>query len=391
MSTSFWLDESKPQNSKKNYDVVIIGGGISGFSAAFWLQKEDPSLKIAIVEKNRMGFGASGRNAGFVTCGSVEHLSRMIHKHGEDEALEIWRFSEANLKLLQEHIVQDRAEEIEFKHGGSFSLAATESEFNELQKTSQIMKAKGIGVEVLSGEETSVRLGTSNFVGGVKYLDDASTNPIGLLKLMREKVKCDLFESTEVYDIEETSDGLRQVLTDRGTFNATFVVAAMNGYLPSLKSYFADKVYPTRGQILVTEPVPRFMEGPCYANFYLDYFRQLDSGHLLIGGFRQLEKETEVGYSDHITDTIQGALYQFTQTHLPKFKDCKVLYRWGGIMGFSKDGQPQVGSLADDPQFYFMGAYTGHGMGLAFNTGKSLADLVFGRDVPRWLSARRFQ
>ena len=99
MSTSFWLDRTD-KNSKKNFDVIIVGAGISGLSTAYWLEQEDPSLKIAILEKNRLGYGASGRNAGFVTCGSVEHFNRMIGKHGKDQAVDIWRFSETNLKLI---------------------------------------------------------------------------------------------------------------------------------------------------------------------------------------------------------------------------------------------------------------------------------------------------
>jgi hypothetical protein len=169
------------------------------------------------------------------------------------------------------------------------------------------------------------------------------------------------------------------------------IIYCLNGYSPALHPYFADKIYPTRAQILMMEKAPAFMDGPCYANFYLDYFRQMPNGALLIGGFRQLEKATEVGYSDHITDVIQNALHDFVKTHLPALKDKKVTHRWSGVMGFSRDGQPMIGALPEDNQVYFAGGYTGHGIGLAFHTGKCLVDMIFGRDVPKWLSARRFQ
>src|SRR4051812_21639011 len=128
MSTSFWLDRS-PKANPKNYDVVIVGAGISGLSTAFWLEKEDPGLKIAIVERGRLAFGASGRNAGFITCGSVEHFNRLIAKHGLEEATDIWKFSEKNLQLLQEHVIQSEAESMQFEKKGCFSLAAVEPEF----------------------------------------------------------------------------------------------------------------------------------------------------------------------------------------------------------------------------------------------------------------------
>ena len=132
------------------------------------------------------------------------------------------------------------------------------------------------------------------------------------------------------------------------------------------------------------------MEAPCYAHFVLDYFRQLPTGHLLIGGFRQLEKETQVGYSDHTSEKIQTALADFINKHLPKFKDLKIVNRWGGIMGFSSDGQVFVGSLPGNSRVFFLGGFTAHGIGLAFHTGKSLVDLIYGREIPEFISARRF-
>lgn len=389
MSVSYWLDRTNEAN-RKNFDVVIVGAGITGISTAYWLSKEDPTLKIAIIEKGRLGFGASGRNAGFVTCGSVEHFNRMINKHGLEEAVEIWRFSETNLNLLMEHIIQGDEAAIDFKKGGAYSLAAQENEFNELKKVADVMGSLKIPVEIYNAREVETRVGATNFVGGIKYVDDAYTNPIKLLNKMMQKTNATLLEMTEANEVISTNEGTRIVKTDNGDIECSMVIYALNGYAPIMNKFFNDKIYPTRAQILMMEKVPHFMEGPCYANFYLDYFRQMPTGELLIGGFRQLEKATEVGYSDHVSDVIQNALHEFVMTHLPQFKGKKVSHRWSGVMGFSSDGQPLVGSLPEDSQVFFAGGYTGHGIGLAFNTAKTLVDLIYGRDIPKWLSARRF-
>lgn len=389
MSTSFWLDRTL-KSEKQVYDVVILGAGITGLSTAYWLEKEDPSLKVAIIEKNRVAFGASGRNAGFVTCGSVEHFSRMINKHGLDQALEIWRFSETNLRLLQEEIVQGDAKKMEFENDGAFSLAAQENEYEELKKTSEIMSRFKIPTEILTQQDVSKRLGATGFVGGIKYLGDSSTNPVKLLEAMRAKIRAPIFEGVEAFKIDSLPDGTKLLKTDSGDFESSMVVLALNGYSAIMHPYFKDKIYPTRAQCLMTEPVPRFMEGPCYANFYLDYFRQIPTGELLIGGFRQIDKANEVGYSDETTEIIQNSLHHFVQTYLPKLSNAKVTHRWSGLMGFAKDGEPLVGSIPDDPAIFFAGGYTGHGIGLAFNTAKTLVDLIFGREIPKWISARRF-
>jgi glycine/D-amino acid oxidase-like deaminating enzyme len=389
MSVSYWLDKSK--NSKQTCDIAVVGGGIAGFSVAYWLKKEDPSLKVVILEKNTVGSGATGRNAGFITCGSVEHFSRLCERWGEKAALEMWHYSEKNLDLLREHIIQDDTT-LEFDANGTFSLASTDAEFKELVHTSELMKRLDVAVEVLDERNIKKRLGVEQFVGGIKYLKDASINPTALLTKMQSKVQAmgvEIHENCEVYDIVSEPTGTTVLKTAKFEFEASVAVLALNGYSSSLKKYFADKIYPTRGQIMVTEPVAPFMEGPCYANFVLDYFRQLADGRVLIGGFRQLEKTTEVGFSDHTTDVIQSALYEFLQKHIPVLSDRKVTHRWAGVMGFSFDGQPLVGSLPDQPQVYFVGGFTGHGLGLAFHSSKVLVDLMYDRSIPSFVSAKR--
>lgn len=388
MSTSYWLDRSRA-NSPKAFDAIIVGAGISGWSTAYWLLQEDPSLKVALIEKSRVAFGASGRNAGFITGGSVEHFNRMITKHGLEQATEIWRFAQENLRLLKERVIKDNGAKIQFEQNGAFSLAAQENEFEELKKVSEIMNGLNIRTEILNESQIKSRVGASHFKGGIRYLDDASVDPVQLVYLLKSCSKVELFESVEAYAIESSGDE-RILKTDAGDFRAPIILLNLNGYSSQLHPWFKDKIYPTRGQCLMMERVPRFMEGPCYANFYLDYFRQIPTGELLIGGFRQVEKETEVGISDHTTEPIQGALHEFVKKHLPQFEEARVTHRWSGVMGFSRDGEPMVGSIPDDPQVFFAGGYTAHGIGLSFHTTKCLVDLVFGRPVPRWLSARRF-
>lgn len=390
MSVSYWNDRSSP--TPLTADVVIIGGGIAGLSSAYWISREDPSMKVVVVEKHEIGAGATGRNAGFVTCGSVEHFNRLVEKHGKDEALEIWRFSEENMRLLKEHVIQDAAEELLFEHRGSFSLASTDTEFKELQNSAKLMESMNIKVETIDQAGIEKRLGAAGFVGGIKYVEDGSVHPIKMLHKLRTKLGSNVTvcEHHEVFGIDSSGDGKR-VRTNKGSIDCSLVVYATNGYSPLLNKFFDDKIFPTRGQILATAPVPRFMEGPCYANFVLDYFRQLPTGEMVIGGFRQLQKDVEKGYSDETSEVIQSALDKFLHDHIPSIRNAPITHRWSGIMGFSVDGQPMVGALPTDEQLFFVGGFTAHGLGLAFNSGKVLADGLFGREIPKFISARRLR
>ncbi len=385
MSYSFWQTK---RGSQKKYDVCIVGGGISGCSTAYWLKKEDPSLKIAVIEKGDLASGATGRNAGFVTSGSVEHFNRLVHLHGAQKAYEIWNYSEENLKLIKSEFSQD-LNTIGFRQNGTFSLASDQQEMEELEETASLMRSFNIPVEELYSEQIKARLQAINFVGGIKYLTDAEVNPVQLTELILTKANIDFYPFSEVDSFEESSSGV-QIKTQKNMFESELLVLATNAYLPLLSNYFDDKVFATKGQILVTEPTEMCMEAPCYAHFVLDYFRQLPTGHLLIGGFRQLEKETQVGYSDHTSEKIQLALADFIQNHLPKFSHLSIINRWAGIMGFSKDGQIFVGSLPGNSRVFFLGGFTAHGIGLAFHAGKSLVDVIYGRPVPDFISAKRF-
>ncbi len=394
MSVSLWQDRSKTRDLEvQNFDIVIIGGGIAGISTAYWLMKEDQGLKVALVEKGELACGATGRNAGFITCGSVEHFNRLVGTHGAEKALEIWKFSEENLKLLEDHIIKEKEQKLQFERKGSFSLASTYEEFSELKKSYDLMNELGINVEILDQDSIEKRLNTYGFVGGIKYLDDASVHPVLLLEEIlshfKESDSFSLFENSEVFRIEQIKE-LKRVHTKSGKIDAPVVIMATNGYSTQLHPYFSDKIYPTRGQILATGPLPNILEGPCYANFVLDYFRQTPTGEVVIGGFRQLKKDTEVGYSDEVTDVIQDALVDFLNKHIPSIKGTDITHRWSGIMGFSADGQPMVGSIPSDPQIYFIGGFTAHGMGLAFKSGKCLVDLLFDRPIPEFVSAKRF-
>ncbi len=385
MTVPYWRDDSRATDLV-TCDIAIVGAGISGAAVAWWLR--EAGLTVVVIDRGDACAGASGRNAGFVTCGSVEHFSRQVRTHGEEMALGLWRYSQDNIDLI-EAFVREEGVDCDFARRGTYSLAGHEHELAELGETARQLATLGVDCTPVDAAHVEKELGAAGFPGGVLYHDDGEVHPVKLVRALLARSGAELFAHHEVRRLEEGRDTIR-VHTERRVFEAAAVVLATNGYSADLHPWFADKIYPTRGQILVTEPVERFMAAPCYANFVLDYFRQLADGRVLIGGFRQLAKDTEVGTADVVNPEINAALEAFLETHFPRLRGVGIDYRWSGTMGFSADSLPIIGALPGRSNLYLLGGYTGHGIGWGMKAGQLLARLILEGEAPRWVSARRF-
>lgn len=386
MSVSYWQD-TVGITTEREADVVIIGGGLAGLSTAYWLTKLDSDLSVVVLEKGKIGHGASGRNAGFITCGSTEHFSRMSSAYGEHKAEQIWNFTEYNHKLMIEEFGKEKLSHLcEYRNLGSWTLAATEHEIEVIGSTVNALSQRGVNVE---WRETAFD-GAEGFFGGAFYKDDGEIHPVKYLWKLSSEVgsNCSIVENAEVFQIDQDTDILT-VFTDKQRIKTASIVMCTNAWSGQLFPWFESKIAPTRGQIIVTEPVEPFLQ-PSYCSFVLDYFRQLVDGSVLIGGFRNADVEKEVGFSDEINPKIHEKLEGFLNEHFPILRGKRIQYRWSGVMGFAADGYPMVGSLDEDPRIFYNVGFTAHGLGFTFGTGELTARLMLeGRD-PGIFSGRRF-
>lgn len=392
MTQSFWQDfQLKTQTSKfDNYDYVIVGGGIAGLSTAYWLLKKDPRLKIGIIEKTRIGYGASGRNAGFVTCGSTEHFIKLKDQFGLDKAVEIWKFSEDNRKLLQSEIIQDNADKVDFKITGSCTVAANSERWAYYQEIAKTMRAQNIDVFEVNASDMDRDYGVTGFEGGIVYSGDGYIHPLKLINEILNKVNIHIHENSEVKNIKPKDNGV-VIRTDNEELQAAKVIITVNAYLPLVNKCFDSLIVPGRGQILLTKPLPQFVKGPCYLTKHLCYFRQLPTGELLIGGFRNLATDVEKTYADETTDIIQQALFNFVKSHFRLGQQAEIARQWAGIMGYSLDGQLLIGSITSQPNIHYLAGCSGHGMGLSFKAAHTLVDSLYGVEIPQHLDINRFQ
>jgi gamma-glutamylputrescine oxidase len=387
MSVSYW----QSSNGKKQIDTdfLIVGGGIAGFSSAYWLEKKYPDARITIVERHKMGSGASGRNAGFVTCGSSEHFAKLMKDFGSDKAVEIWKFSEENRELLKTEIVKNNADRILYSSTGSCTVAPSDADYTRYQDLVQTMTKLGIAVELLDENRMKTDYAVKGFKGGIEYKHDGEVHPLLLLKEIQSQLKrTQLIEDQEVCRVESGSDVF--VETQHIQFHCKKVLLTLNGYLGLFWPKWQQIVRPQRGQVIVTEPLPKKVKGPCYLTKHLCYFRQMPTGELLIGGFRNMDLENENTYIDQVSDKIQAALFDFTKNFFDFTANAKIKNQWSGLMGFTPDGQMIIGEVPELKNVHLMAGCSGHGMGLSFNAAKVLVESIDGGAIPGHLQISRF-
>jgi glycine/D-amino acid oxidase-like deaminating enzyme len=321
----------------------------------------------------------------------------MAGAYGASKAEQIWKFTEYNHRLMVEEFGDSALWAAEYNQRGSWTLAATEHEIDVIGSTVSKLQDIGVNVEWHDADHVNKHFKCEGFHGGAHYKDDGEIHPVKYLDDLRWRVsrlpdeEGAFFlplENHEVYGIKSKEDGI-EIHATGVCIKAEAVVLCTNAWSSQLFPWFADKIAPTRGQIIVTEPVEHFLD-PAYCSFVLDYFRQMKDGRVLIGGFRNVDIEKEVGLSDEVNPLIHKKLEGFLNKHFPSLRGKRIDYRWSGVMGFSADGYPMVGSLDEDPRIFYNVGFTAHGLGYTFATGELTAKLILNGQDPGIFSGRRF-
>lgn len=279
-----------------------------------------------------------------------------MRRYGEALAAEVWAFTEENHYRLAEAL----AGRAGYARRGSDVLAASKAEAEQLEASAQLLSEAGVEVSYREGRLTNPRDGELDPAAAVAAL--ASDCPPGSIA-----------EGLEVTNLEQLP------------VRAGATVLCTNAYTPQLLPI--TPIEPKRAQILATAPeAARVAERPVYSDHGYRYWRQLKSGEVLCGGWRNLAFEEESGYSLETTPRLQRAIEQ----HLRELRvKAPVSHRWAGTMGFTPDGLPLVGRAREG--VYVMAGFNGHGLAFAFNCARLLADhLAGGPPPPGWLESARY-
>jgi len=364
MDNPYWLEDEAPPRAgvrrDGHVDVAVVGGGVTGCAAA--LRLAEGGLSVRLHEQRAIAEGASGRNGGFALRGGATRYDVARETYGHERAAAYWRWTEDALERL-ETLAGDA-----LRRPGSYRLAADEEEREAIRSEYEALREDGIAAEWLDEVPGGA---AGRFHGAISHPGDGSIQPARFVRRLAARASeagADLREHDRVADVE--------------ALDADHVVVATDGYGHGLVAELADLIWPTRGQVIVSEPLDRVLyDRPHYARQGFDYWQQLPDRRVVLGGFRDVSIMDELTDVEETTETIQTALESFLGELVGGTPH--VTHRWAGIFGLTQDMLPLVGRVPGRDRLWVAAGYSGHGNVLGFACGELVADAILGRGSPQ--------
>ena len=368
-------------------DVAIVGAGYTGLWTAYYLARLDPSLRVAVVEREVAGFGASGRNGGWCSALLPMSLTRIAEKHGREAAVAMQRAMNGTVDEVLAIAAQERID-CDAAKGGYFHAATTRPHLARLKADVDEARSWGFGPEdlrLLDRDEAESRISVAGLLGATHTPHCAALNPAKLVRGLARAVErrgVRVFEGTRVESIEPG-----HLRTSHGTVKADVIVRATEGYT----ARFAEarrSVVPIYSLMIATEPLPQEVWDEIgWAN--RDTFN--DARRLVIYGQRTADGRIAFGgrgapyhFGSAIRpeydrdDRVHAGLRETLVSLFPVLSGTRITHRWGGALGAARDWHCSV-VFDRESGLAAAGGYVGDGVGTSNLAGRTLADLITGR------------
>jgi glycine/D-amino acid oxidase-like deaminating enzyme len=394
-SRSFWLDavaaagdelHPRPSLDKDiDVDVAIVGAGYTGLWTAYYLQRRDKNLRIALLEKEIAGFGASGRNGGWCSALFPASLAKVARESSPAAALAMQHAMERTVDEVGE--VSDREGiDCDFAKGGTITLARTPVQLERATEEVAADRELGSGdLQLLDADAAGRHLRATGTLGGLYTPHCAAIQPAKLARGLARVVELggtDIYERTAALSLEP-----HRVTTRAGTVTAGIVVRATEGYTPTLPG-FRRAIAPVYSLMLATAPLP----DSCWDDVGLSGRETFtDLRHLIIYGQRTADNRLAFGgrgapyhfgskvrtsfdHEPKVFDELRGVLVEL----FPALSGVEITHTWGGPLGVPRDWFASVGL---DPRtgMAWAGGYVGDGVATTNLAGRTLSDLITGR------------
>lgn len=369
------LSEFPRLNNDIQVDICVVGAGFTGLSTALHLAKSGYS--VAILEAQRIGFGASGRNGGQVSGGQRMDQGGLETMLGDDHARVLWDISQQSVDLVRE--LSADMDDCGVVNGIIHTAHRERYVAEEHAYTDHLRDKYGYDkIRNLNRDETHDLVNSPAYHGGTLDMGAGHIDPLRYaIGLARKCVDLGvaIYENSKVQDVVQTDPAV--VKTDGGMVTAKFVVLACNGYLGGLEKHVAARVMPINNFIIATEPMSADTQETLIKNnhavadskFVVNYFRFSDDRRLLFGG------SESYGYKfpRDITAAVRKPMLQV----FPQLADTRIDYAWGGTLGITMNRMPHFVRLAGN--VLSASGYSGHGVAMATMGGKMAADAIRGQ------------
>ncbi|WP_271273667.1 NAD(P)/FAD-dependent oxidoreductase [Aliamphritea hakodatensis] len=367
--------QGQPLRGETQADVCIVGAGFTGLSAALHLAQKGYS--VVLLDAEKVGWGASGRNGGQVCQGHNMDHEDMIDKVGRQAADSLWDMSVESVELVKS-LIAEHGIECDLKQG-VLHVAAKPGHVEEIRESVEY-KRNVIGyqdIEYVDTPDVQSMLGTDRYHGGELWKEAVHLHPLNYaLGLAEAAVKAGvrIYENTRVTDYTQGADP--QVNTTQGVVKAKYILLACNGYLGKLEPRIAGKIMPINNFIIATEPLSdaqcRAINREDYAvadsRFVINYFRLSGDNRLLWGGGEN--------YTAKFPADIPSFVRKYMLEFYPQLEDVKIDYGWGGTLAITLNRMPHFDRI--DQNVFVAQGYSGHGVALATLGGKLMAEAISG-------------
>jgi glycine/D-amino acid oxidase-like deaminating enzyme len=363
-------------------DVAVIGAGFTGLSAARTLAKR--GARVAILESETIGWGASSRNGGMVLTGLKLGVSQLKSKFGAELTRRMYAASLASIDCV-EQIVNREGIDCDFSRCGHLEVACKQKHFDDYQRQAEIIEVEfNHLLRVVPRSELNTEIGSSIYFGGMVDETSAGCNPARYVAgLARSAINsgAQIYEHTRVNSIERDSrngESGWKISTSRGPLWAHEVFVGTSGYTGPATPNLQKKIIPIGSFIITTEILPKPLAHELSprnrmiydSKNYLYYYRLTPDSRMLFGGRAAFFPE-----NDHTIRRSADLLRRGMIQVYPQLRDARVEYVWGGTLDFAFDIMPHAGQI--NGMYYAVG-YAGHGVAMATYQGQKIAEMMAG-------------
>ncbi len=371
---------NEPLRGSHHADVVIVGGGYTGLSAAYHIRQKFPEKKIVLLEGACCGYGASGRNGGFCIATSLidwKQADPEIRQKNLDVSFYGLEFIK---KMISTYNVN-----CDFEENGMLQVAMNAKQVRALESYGSELKASGLESTLIKGKALEAEIKSPLFVAGLNEPHGATLNPAKLAREMKRIVEEMNVEVRERTVVTRISPGkINRIDTELGEIQAPIMVLAINAYANKL-GFFKNRVFPVSVFQIATEPLSNTQwesigwknrQGLSDMRALFSYSVPTADGRIVMGGsdFTYYDNDAiSSGNDKAVTTQVKENLFAF----FPQLEGLRIEHAWGGTTAYTLGRNPGVGLMGDYENIYF-GMGFDEGVPSTQTAGRIIADLMAG-------------